>query len=63
MNYIGPQLSLPWGFVLFCVIIVAVLMIISMIVWKFMDHFPEDEEAWSDDDNSFVLQNEDDLTK
>ena len=58
--YIGPYTSLPWGFMLFCVIIVVVLMIISMIVWKFMDHYPEDEESWSDEDNNFVLSGDDD---
>ena len=57
--FIGPQLSLPWGFMLFCVIIIVVLMIISMIVWKTMDHYPEDEEAWDDEDNNFVLKGDD----
>ena len=56
---IGPYLSLPWGFMLFCVSVVVVLMIISMIVWVTMDHYPEDEESWSDDDNNFVLKGDD----
>jgi len=56
---LGPYTSLPWGFMLFCIGVVVVLMVISMIVWKFMDHYPEDEEAWSDDDNNFVLENDD----
>ena len=56
---LGPYLSLPWGFVLWCVCIVVVLMIISMIVWKTMDHYPEDEETWDDEDNNFVLKGDD----
>jgi len=44
---------------LFCVSVVVVLMIISMIVWVTMDHYPEDEESWSDDDNNFVLKGDD----
>ena len=57
--FLGPQLYLPWGFMLWCVSVIIVLMIISMIVWKCMDHYPEDEEAWSDDDNNFVLKGDD----
>jgi len=34
-------------------------MIISMIVWKTMDHYPEDEETWDDEDNNFVLKGDD----
>ena len=57
--FLGPQLYLPWGFMGWCVGVIVVLMIISMIVWKCMDHYPEDEEAWDDNDNNFVLKGDD----
>jgi len=51
----GPILTLPVGFTIFSVIVVAVYMILSEVFWRKMDHLPEDEEPWSED-RPFVMQ-------
>lgn len=52
--YVGPVLSVPVGFAIFTIICVIVLMILSEIAWKFMEHLPEDDEDWADG-NHFVI--------
>lgn len=54
---LGTVLTLPLGFALFTVIIVAVEMIVGEIAWKFMDHLPEDEQDWASG-NQFVIDDE-----
>ena len=56
---VGPVLSIPWGLTICCIIVVAVLMIISEIWWRVMKHFPEDDLSW-EDESRFVLKNDDD---
>lgn len=57
---IGFALSLPWGLVVFFAIGVLILMIISEITWKKMEHLPEDDEPW-DEECHFEMQDEEDI--
>ena len=47
MNTIGPIITLPWGFFLYTLIGVIILVIIGEIWWAKMEHFPEDEQPYS----------------
>jgi len=58
MRTLGMYLSMPWGIVIFTVAVTVVFMIIGAIWWKVMDHLPEDELSWGDD-NCFVLKEDD----
>jgi len=54
---LGPVLTLPLGFAVFTLVVVAVEIIIGEIAWKAMDHLPEDELDWSEG-NRFVVEDE-----
>jgi len=58
MGTLGMFLSMPWGVILFTVAVTVVFMIIGIIWWAVMEHLPEDELSWSDD-NRFVLKEDD----
>jgi len=55
--FLGPVLTLPLGFAVFTAAVVIVEIIIGEIVWKTMDHLPEDELDWSEG-NRFVIEDE-----
>ena len=59
MRTLGMYLSLPWGLLIYTVIITVVFMIIGIIWWKFMEHLPEDDLKWSDE-SQFVYKEDDD---
>jgi hypothetical protein len=54
MTVLGPFLSVPVGFAVYTIIWIIALMILSEVAWKFMEHLPEDDEDW-EDDNHFVI--------
>ena len=53
----GPILSLPLGLALLTVIVIVVYILVSELLWKRIDHYPEDEEAW-DEKHHFVIDDE-----
>ena len=59
MNTLGFYMSLPWSFIVYVFVVTAVFMIISMVWWSAMKHFPEDEQNWSDE-NRYVYKEDDD---
>ena len=58
MNTLGMYLTLPVGLLVYTIAVTVVFMIIGIIWWKYMDHLPEDELDWSDN-NRFVLKEDD----
>jgi hypothetical protein len=54
MTLLGPHLSLPIGFAIWSVIIVAITVVLSDVAWRVMEHLPEDNEDWSAE-NHFVI--------
>ncbi len=57
MNTIGPIITLPWGFFLYTLIGVIILVIIGEIWWAKMEHFPEDEQPYSEG-NHFIIKSD-----
>ena len=55
MEPLGMFLSLPWGLTVYTIIFIAVLMVIGVIWWKVMDHYPEDEQEWNEE-NPFIYK-------
>ena len=56
---LGPVLSVPVGFAIFTIIGVIIVMILSEITWKMIEHLPEDDLDWSDG-NHFVIDQDKD---
>jgi uncharacterized integral membrane protein len=51
---LGPHLSIPVGFAIFSAIIVGITIVFSDVMWKVMEHLPEDDEDWSPE-HHFVI--------
>ena len=57
---LGPVLTLPIGFAIFTIIGIVIMMILSEITWRKIEHLPEDDQDWSDGNHFVIDQDKDD---
>lgn len=58
---LGPVLTLPIGFAIFTIIGIVIMMILSEITWRKIEHLPEDDQDWSDGNHFVIDQDKDDI--
>ena len=58
---LGPVLTLPIGFAIFTIIGIVIMMILSEITWRKIEHLPEDDHDWSDGNHFVIDQDKDDV--
>ncbi len=58
---LGPVLTLPIGFAIFTIIGIVIMMILSEITWRKIEHLPEDDQDWSDGNHFVIDQDKDDV--